>query len=502
MDRRWAWTLCIAVAVGCGDELEDIGSGSMTDQDQDLGAADAGTDVPPDGGTTDDAGQDAGASDVDADDMGSGFVPEVFGEWIQRSPEGTFCADGSPYKYYVKFSETSDDLIVFFEGGGACWDYRSCTGSGVRSAANRDGLPDDYVSELTRLMGIPISADVVYPLLNDDEDVSPMADWNKVFMPYCTGDVFAGDSVVEYADPAGIEPDLEFHHVGHRNVLVVLDELRMMLPQVDRLFVGGCSAGGAGATNNYHALRSGLDVRQGYLLNDSGPIFPDQAPGAWSLPLHDRVRQAWNIDTLVSELPMSTVVDQDYGAVNRVLSDAFPSDRLAQTFFRLDYNFSLFSYERFYERNAMGEAVPFMDGSGTFGVGLDEFDPEDRAIIYRLWSEDTQLLRDQHAMPPNLGYFMPYYRKTNDSHCTSVVGAEEFPAAQLLSLFLTDFATLAWAGSDLMSGEESINLRDYVDRLLDDETPIPRLFESTPEGPFVPCTPEAFDPDACALASD
>jgi hypothetical protein len=54
------------------------------------------------------------------------FVPEAYGEWLKFEPEGAVCANGSQYKYFVNFSETSSNLVVFLEGGGACSNYASC----------------------------------------------------------------------------------------------------------------------------------------------------------------------------------------------------------------------------------------------------------------------------------------------------------------------------------------------------------------------------------------
>ncbi|MBW2215422.1 MAG: hypothetical protein JRF48_13575 [Deltaproteobacteria bacterium] len=69
-----------------------------------------------------------------------------------------------------------------------------------------------------------------------------------------------------------------------------------------KLFVGGCSAGGAGAIVNYYFLRTGIDgVQQGYLLNDSGPIYPSTAPTSRSRFLHDEVRSVWDADSLIAK---------------------------------------------------------------------------------------------------------------------------------------------------------------------------------------------------------
>ncbi len=99
----------------------------------------------------------------------------------------------------------------------------------------------------------------------------------------------------------------------------------------------GCSAGGAGSTINYFFLRDGLPgVERAYLLADSGPLFPSDG---FSRPLHDKVFEAWAVDSVVSLLPDS-FDPNDFGSINTMLATEYPDDRFAVTFFRRDLNFS------------------------------------------------------------------------------------------------------------------------------------------------------------------
>lgn len=445
----------------------------------------------------------AGCGEEEVDDPGTDdnevpFRPPSFGEWIKYEPEGATCSDGSPWAFYVEFSETSENVVIYFMGGGGCWDYESCVGGSARGATNLgEPLPDDYANEHTRFnLGgseLAIGVNQVYPLLNRDPSVSPMADWNKVFVPYCTGDTYAGAITTTYADPNGVAPSVEFQHQGHTNVLAMTAMLNQMFSAVPKLFVGGCSAGGVGAMTNYYFIRSGIGgVERGYLLNDSGPLFPSQAATSRSLPLQDRVRDAWDVDSVLATAPQTERLTMDFGEINRVLAEEFPNDRLATTMFRLDYNYSLYSYERFWTRDG-GSIIPF-DGTG---LGLDEDVAEDRTAIYRLWWDDVELLRQQYDAPgsDNLAYFLPFYRETNDSHCVTVPGFEDVPPENLAQLFLTDPATLSWAGSEIEA--DGMNIRDFVDHLLSDD-PLQSHFEEDGEGRFLACTPDPDDFDAAA----
>ncbi len=439
------------------------------------------------------------AAGCGSDSSGAAFVPPEFGSWVKYEPEGATCSDGSPYAFYVEFSETSDNIVVYFMGGGGCWDYDSCVGGGARGAANPNGLPDDYANAHANFeLGdavLPINVNQVYPLLNNDPEVSPMADWNKVFVPYCTGDVYSGSITNTYEDPDGIEPDEVFAHVGHTNVVAMTEMLNGMFGEVPKLFVGGCSAGGAGAIVNYYFLRTGIDgVQQGYLLNDSGPIYPNQAPTSRSRFLHDEVRSVWDADSLIAKAPQSEALADDFGALSRVLSEVFPNDRLAATFFRLDYNFSLYSYERFW---TLDEDKMLVEHLGD-GLGLDENVSTDRTGIHTAWWDDIALLRAQYDAPgrDNLGYFIPYWRQTNSSHCVTIPGLEENPPRILLG----NFAERAWDGTEIDTDDGEMTIHDFTVHLLSDDL-LKSYFEEEGEGPFVPCAPgDDFDEGDCELA--
>ena len=65
-------------------------------------------------------------------------------------------------------------------------------------------------------------------------------------------------------------------------------------------------------------------------------------------------------------------------------------------YFSRDYNFSLYSYERFFN-----------------------FPPKEELLS--MWEADTQLLVQQYDTRDNLHYFIPYWRYANDSHCTIIL---------------------------------------------------------------------------------
>lgn len=132
-----------------------------------------------------------------------GFQPGRYDAWqtIQLAPStGAVCGDGSPFKFFVNRVADTRNTIVYMEGGGACWDYASCTGqTGVRGARNPNGIPDDYMSLLNP------GASLVSPFVTrvSPFDAVKTQGWNMVYIPYCTGDIYSGDRVAVYDDPSG-----------------------------------------------------------------------------------------------------------------------------------------------------------------------------------------------------------------------------------------------------------------------------------------------------------
>jgi hypothetical protein len=333
-----------------------------------------------------------------------------FYKWnlVTLTDDGCQCGNGTPYKFFVNPSMTSKNVLIYFEAGGACWDYPSCSGqAGIRGAANPNGIPDDYMEGFS----IPaLMSPFVFRL--HPWDSVPTKDWTIVFIPYCTGDIHIGNNDMEYEIP-GEEGTFPWHHAGYNNVQGVLDWMKngkysKHFNTIPNLMVTGCSAGGAGAFLNYHFIREGLGnrVENAILLNDSGPIYYTDggAPGH-SSPLHQKIKSAWNVDTVLDALgeDLSDGFDpEDFGTLNTALSNKYLGDRLAHTQFTMDAIYSGYSYENFHD-----------------GITVDE--------IHQYWAEDQDYLLGmyEYLQGNNMGYFVPYYRPFNESHCTCVLSFDD-----------------------------------------------------------------------------
>ena len=313
--------------------------------------------------------------------------------WEKVEIPGTWCGNGTPYKFFV-WRTSSPDLLFFFEGGGACWDYDTCSGrAGVLGAANPNGIADDYMQQF--------SAKYVSPIVNGADPGMPFRSrtdlitkgWNIVYLPYCTGDVHVGNRYTTYLDPGGVEPPLQWAHVGHTNTLAAIAWAHQAFPSIDRLLVTGFSAGGAATSAAYWFVRNTLQPRRSYLLNDSGPVY--FTPGGWGLsrPLHWTI-ESWGVVPVFSQLPGFN--PGDFGSINLLVADQFPADRFAYTGYSRDYNYSRFSYE------------PFFPGLNKDSVLAFSKEDEDRLV-------------STLATRSNWSYFVPWERQINDSHCTTII---------------------------------------------------------------------------------
>ncbi len=400
---------------------------------------------------------------------------------IVADNELAICGNGSPYKFFVNPSDKSKNVLFYFQGGGACWDYPSCSGQeGIRGAANPEGIPDDFMK------GISVPA-MMSPFVWRDHplDNYQTRDWTIIFLPYCTGDVFTGDKVATYADPEGKEPDLVWNHAGHETVMSVLDwmtksEYAENFSEIPMLLVTGSSAGGAGAFLNYYFVREKLGdrVEKGVLLNDSGPIYPaENKPEypedlslldgdgphtsenyAHSVPNQRKVMSSWNTDVVLNLVLEQNKDDDELMALynennigdslNRILSTKYLGDRIAHTQFSMDENYSSYIYERFYPNDIE------TDEDGVTDDGLD--------VIRSYWLEEQQTLIDLYdelsETNGNTGYFIPYFRPFIESHTTCSIAS---------------IGTLI--DKDINGEYINIDMSDYIKDLLNPDVPMSDL---------------------------
>ncbi|MFY0575611.1 pectin acetylesterase-family hydrolase [Cystobacter fuscus] len=372
-------------------------------------------------------------------------------DWSKVELPGTTCGNGSQYKFFVHRSTTgSQNLLFFFEGGGACWDYDTCSGrAGVIGAANPNGITDDYMTQFTAKYVSPIvnGADPGLPFRSRTDIATK--DWNIVYLPYCTGDVHVGNNVATYADQTGQQPPLTWHHSGYKNSLAAINYAKAQFSNVQKLLVTGFSAGGTATSSSYYFVRRIINPARGYFLNDSGPIYLAPNVNDNSRPLHDKIRQSWNLDSVFNQFPAS-FDRNNLGTINRMLAMEFPNDQLAYTGYSRDYNYSRFSYERFYS-------------------------PNDQEAVLARWKADQDKLVAELNLYNNYSYFIPYERQINASHCSTIitfVGAHACQRMEKKKWY--EYVNEPW--QDYKCNSEMVSMSTFLQRFINDNQRV-RIYE-------------------------
>ncbi len=259
-------------------------------------------------------GRDGGAFEIDAGtcdtwgltDEGEPIAGLVPGEWIFVDVPEAHCANGSSTGFAVNLSPTgSDRLVIYLEGGGACFDETSCA-----SVAGGRG----YDAETLEVTSIVLSG---YGIFRREDESNPARDWNQVYIPYCTGDAHAGTNAAGFG---GRE------HVGFSNVT---HDLRRIVPTFRdpaMVLLTGASAGGLGALANFDQVQQAFGCSPVHLLDDSGPILEDD----YLRPcLQSLTRELWGI-VPPADCPQCTMPDGGgLAALWPYLATKYPDRRFA-----------------------------------------------------------------------------------------------------------------------------------------------------------------------------
>lgn len=183
------------------------------------------------------------------------FSPSQVAAW------GAACLDGSPSGYYYSASPsaTSPGAVIFMQGGGACTSNTGPSSCWLRY--NTSLGSSKYWASVQAYDG---------NVLNRDCSVSPMCDFDLIYIPYCGGDVHSGTR------SAPLSADLPFTFAGHRTVAAVVSDLLNTtgIATVPQLLVSGSSAGGLGTFLNADFIAAQLPAVRVRAFPQAGWFFP------------------------------------------------------------------------------------------------------------------------------------------------------------------------------------------------------------------------------------
>lgn len=258
--RVLAWIAVVALAlVGCGDDNGGEGASGGFEELYDQGLTKYVGEFDPEGEPTmEDGGLERFRFAVPDDPA--------------AEPRGPLCLRGTGYSVDTREGD-SDALVIFLQGGGACW--------GDFCAANEtaDGLP-------------------VSGILNPDLAGNPVADWDVVYLPYCDGSLFAGD--VDRMLPASQLGDGEGMSMGYQrglqNLTAAMDVAVGEFPEPSRILLTGVSGGAFGTIAALPLVRFYYPDTEILVFNDSGVGIAKEGEPEF---VEETLLAGWNADSLI-----------------------------------------------------------------------------------------------------------------------------------------------------------------------------------------------------------
>ena len=275
------------------------------------------------------------------------------------------CMNGSPYHYFVKRG-TVNKLLVYYQGGGACWEQLTCS--------------------------IPVCDDSVNPAGGDNPNnqsgvfadrnnpANPFRDWNIVFVSYCSCDIHFGDAAQDYP--------LHVEHRGYQNSRVVEKFAREHFVNPEVVFVTGSSAGAYGAWFN-------APLHEGVWPASRFHVLADAGNGVITQDFLDNFFPNWNFEAnLPADFPeLREVLDNGSGipGYTEVVANAFPRTNWAH-------------YSAAYDGSFGGQ-------SGFYNLMLNDNNP---AFALSWWQAScafndvmrTQAIATYAAVPDNYRYYI------------------------------------------------------------------------------------------------
>ena len=238
------------------------------------------------------------------------FVPDIPAGWNEIDPAKVYpdfqyngltpACSNSPactsdkFSFFVKKGKVNK-VLVYFQGGGACWDPMNCLYYSTYTMEQTETL-DGYFNNPDYMKGV----------FDTSNPKNPFKDWFIVYIPNCTGDLFVGANDFSYPDYLDQIPGVDSWTIQHRgfvNFQVVLKWMKDNFVLPWEVFLAGSSAGGYGATINAPHVTKAFPFSVVHVLSDGangviGDQF-DRSPWKSQLPewvLGNDIAQLTSVD--------------------------------------------------------------------------------------------------------------------------------------------------------------------------------------------------------------
>jgi len=187
------------------------------------------------------------------------------GSWVWIPRADTSCRDGSTTGVGVRLLPGADAVMIYLQGGGACYDAKSC-----EENANAPIAGERFSQEKFKQWVATLGNQGIF---NTKNPSNPVAGWNHIYVPYCTGDLHGGYR--ENARVPGVPGKQQF--LGYRNIQRILQLVSPHFRDASDVALVGASAGGFGVLVNYPQVVEAFGGRSVAALVDSAPVLPESA---------------------------------------------------------------------------------------------------------------------------------------------------------------------------------------------------------------------------------
>lgn len=245
---------------------------------------------------------------------------------------GTQCADGTPSYITLTKRAGAKNVLIYLNGGGACWDKNSCQRGFARPLTRQEVATEWEDGE-----GIHSRHDKGNPI-----DL----EYDIVTVPYCTGDVYAGDRDANYGTQ---EEPYVIRHRGYRNIKLMLEAIKKMYPSPEKAVMIGCSAGGIGAYYHLPNFAATFPTAKKFVVSDAGTPFK---PPYLSERKYQAIMKSWGAENTFPEAHPGEAKSRDFFAVIQQNTKYFPDIRFGLISSLADQTMTFFAL-------AVGSTAPF-----------------------------------------------------------------------------------------------------------------------------------------------
>lgn len=213
-------------------------------------------------------------------------------DWV-KIPLPKPCVNGIGEETFIMVRKgTENNLLVFFEGGGACADYKTCRP--LICTSFETCMPLLKIGDVITLESKFWILSLYYRggIFDVKNPKNPFRNWTIVFVPYNTGDIHMGNRVVKYYEEVKYlfttkKVSKTIYHVGYVNAIVALRYAAQK--DWNQIVVAGSSAGGYGTLlHAYTAWK--IFGKPVTTINDAGPGIMPSEKSKYQM---DEIMQRW-----------------------------------------------------------------------------------------------------------------------------------------------------------------------------------------------------------------